>query len=99
MSNSACKRALAIFAAIMTLAFLMLSPAAEFYGEHDHSCCANDCIVCLVTNAFSELRTYLGAILCTANILLFIFICEVTHFREIFTSLTSPVALKTKITS
>lgn len=99
MSNIGYKRAFAITAAIMLLAFLMLSPAAELYGEHDHSCSPNDCLICLVANSLSELRISFGAMLCTATILLFIYICEAMRFREVRSYASSPVALKTKITS
>ncbi len=99
MSNTVYKRAFALVAAIMLLAFLMLSPAAELYGKHDHSCSPGDCLVCLVTNALSELRISFGAMLCTAAVLLFIHICEAMRFGEIRSDTSSPVALKTKIIS
>lgn len=99
MSNSVLKRTVAVTAALMLLAFLMLSPIAKLYGEHDHSCCTNDCLLCLVSNALSGLRISLRSMLCTVAILLFICTCEATRFGEIITSLSSPVALKTKITS
>lgn len=99
MSKLSCKRGFAIFAAIILLAFLMLSPLAKLYGEHDHSCCTNDCLICLVTNALAGLRISLRAMLCTAAILLFIYACEVMRFGGLITALSSPVTLKTKITS
>ena len=93
------KRGVALLAAVMLLAFLILSPVAELYCEHDHSCCTKDCLICLVSNALAELRISLRAMLCTIAILLFIYVCETMRFGEIFTALSSPVALKTKITS
>ena len=99
MSNSVCKRAVAFFAALMLLVFLMLSPVAELYGEHDHSCCTSDCLICLVSNALAELRISLRAVLCTIAILIFIYVCEAMRFGGFYTAFSSPVALKTKITS
>ena len=99
MSKLSCKRGFAIFAAIVLLAFLMLSPLAELYCEHDHSCCTNECLICLVTNALSGLRIPLRSMICTTAILLFIYACEVMQFGVFITSSSSPVALKTKITS
>ena len=99
MSNLMLKRTFAILAAVMLLAFLMLSPLSELYGEHDHSCCTNDCLVCLVTNALSGLRISLRSMLCAIAIILFIHTCEAMRFGEIYTASSSPVALKTKITS
>ncbi len=93
------KRVIAILAAVILLAFLTLSPLSELYGEHDHSCCTNDCLICLVSSALSELRISLRAMLCTIAILLFIYVCEAMRFGELYTALSSPVALKTKITS
>ncbi len=93
------KRVIAILAAVMLLAFLTLSPLSELYGEHDHSCCTNDCLICLVTNALAELRISLRSMLCAIAILLFIYACEAMRFGELYSALSSPVALKTKITS
>ena len=99
MPKTVYKRAWAVFAAVVLLAFLMLSPLCEFCGEHDHSCCTNDCLVCLVSHTFEELHTYLGALICPAAILLFIYIGTAMRFGELHIALSSPVALKTKITS
>ena len=99
MSDQVCKRTAAMLAAVMLLAFLMLSPLSELYGEHDHSCCTNECLICLVTNALSGLRIPLRSMICTTAILLFIYACEVMQFGVFITSSSSPVALKTKITS
>ena len=99
MSNSVCKKLMSILAAVMLLAFLILSPVAELYGEHDHSCCTKDCLICLVSNALAELRISLRAVLCTIAILLFIYVCEAMRFGGFYTAFSSPVALKTKITS
>lgn len=96
---SALKRILAITVLALLLIFLTVSPAAELYGEHDHSCCPNDCLICLVANALSELRTSFGAFACTAAIFLFIYVCEAIRFGEAGKNSSSPVALKTKITS
>ncbi len=99
MAKFICKRAFAVVAAIILLTFLLLSPAAELYGEHDHSCCANCCLICLVTNVLSELRTSFAAALCAAVILLFISTYEYARSGGIRHNSSSPVALKTKITS
>lgn len=99
MSISVFKRTLAIFAAILLLAFLTLSPIAGLYGEHNHGCCPQDCLLCLVTSALAGFRISLRDMLCTAGILLFIYMCEEIRFGELPTALSSPVALKTKITS
>ena len=99
MSDRVCKRAAAMLAAVILLAFLMLSPIAELYCEHDHSCCTNDCLVCFVSNALAELRISLRAVICTIALLIFIYVCNAMRIGEIFTAFASPVALKTKITS
>jgi hypothetical protein len=93
------KRGVALLAAVMLLAFLMLSPLAELYCEHDHSCCTKDCLICLVSNALAELRISLRAMLCTIAILLFIYVCEAMRSGGFYIAFSSPVALKTKITS
>ncbi len=99
MSISLHKRAFAVGAAVILLVFLILSPAAELYGTHDHGCSANKCLICLVANVLSDLRISLGAILCTAAIFLLINAYEAMHPEEMLVKASSPVALKTKITS
>lgn len=93
------KRGVALLAAVMLLAFLMLSPLAELYCTHDHSCCTNDCLICLVSSALAELRMSLRAMLCTIAILLFMYVCEAMRSGGFYIAFSSPVALKTKITS
>lgn len=99
MSDQVCKRAAAMLAAVILLAFLMLSPIAELYGEHDHSCCTNHCLICFVSNTLAELRISLRGVLCAIAIILFINVCEAMRTCELFAAFSTPVALKTKITS
>lgn len=99
MSDQVCKRTAAMLAAVILLAFLMLSPLSELYGEHDHSCCTNHCLICFVSNALAELRISLRGVLCTIAIILFIYVCEAMRICELFSAFSTPVALKTKITS
>ena len=99
MSNTAGKRITAAVTVIFLVFFLTLSPAAELYGEHDHSCSANDCLICLVANALSDIRSSFGALFCAAAIFLLIYVCDAVRFGEVRAYITSPVALKTKITS
>ena len=99
MSTSAVKRMVAAVTVVIFIIFLSLSPVAELYGEHDHSCSANDCLICLVANALSDLRTSFGAFVCAAAIFLFIYVCESIRLGEVRCYVSSPVALKTKITS
>jgi hypothetical protein len=98
MSNSALKRTFAFTTAVIFLAFLMLSPYAELFCGHDHSCCTRDCPACLAANVFSDMHISTRAMLCITAILLFIYIRYATRFGELG-SLSSPVAMKTKITS
>lgn len=98
MSNSVYKRAFAIATAVIFLAFLTLSPLAELFGTHEHSCCTKDCPACLVANAFSGLQLSTRAMLCTAPIILFIYTRVAMRFGET-NHASSPVAMKTKITS
>lgn len=99
MPKTVYKRAWAVFAAVVLLAFLMLSPLCEFCGEHDHSCCANHCLICFVSNTLAELRISLRGVLCAIAIILFIYVCEAMRTCELFAAFSTPVALKTKITS
>ena len=99
MSDQVCKRAIAMLAAVILLAFLMLSPIAELYCEHDHSCCTNHCLICFVSNTLAELRISLRGVLCAIAIILFIYVCEAIRTSELFAAFPTPVALKTKITS
>lgn len=98
MSISLYKRLFAIATAVIFLAFLLLSPITELFCEHDHSCCTKDCPACLVANAFSGMQLSTRALLCTVAILLFIYTRVAIRFGEP-NSASSPVAMKTKITS
>lgn len=99
MSNSVFKRIGAFITALFFLAFLTLSPSTGLYCEHDHSCCANKCPVCLAVNAFSGLRISLRAMLCTVAILLFIYTRDPMRTEDSGAASPSPVEMKTKITS
>ncbi len=99
MSNSAFKRACALITALIFLTFLTLSPSAELYCEHDHSCCTDKCPVCLVANAYFGMQLSLRALPYTAAILLFIYIRRAIRFGGFNSASSSPVEMKTKITS
>ena len=98
MSFSTAKRASAIIMALVLLSFLFLSPLLDVYGEHDHSCSANRCILCLASNVLSFLRDIsFFYLLCAGAALIPIISFLFSSYLK--PSISSPVSLKTKITS
>ena len=99
MSLCVLRRVGAGILAIFLLVSLAISPAAELYGEHDHSCSANSCLVCLCANALSRLLTDVYAVLCATFFILIIYILLNRAAVADITLPSTPVELKTKITS
>lgn len=99
MSFSTAKKASAIIMALVILSFLFLSPLLDVYGEHDHSCSANRCILCLASNVLSFLRDISFFHLLYAGTALISIILLHIFNSYLKPTVSSPVSLKTKITS
>lgn len=98
MSILQSKRRLAFILACLLAFFLIISPLLDVYGEHDHSCSANRCMLCLATAAISVVwKAVTVAVFCT--FFAFLTICPGTSCDESSGRASTPVTLRNKITS
>ncbi len=93
-------RRVSVLALAVLLALLpVLSPLLDVYGEHDHSCSANKCILCLASGAISILRDIAFFAVISAAAAMIAVPVRLSFNRHRAVSDTSPVLLKNKITS
>ena len=99
MSFFETKRLFAIVLALLLASFFLLSPLLNVYGEHNHTCSVNRCMLCLTSGVLSVLRDIFAvSLICAVYALLAI--CLLNVRRADFSARNStPVDLKIKITS
>ena len=93
------KRLSALALALILTFFSLLFPLLDVYGSHDHSCSVNKCILCLASNAISFLRDIsIFHLLYAGTALISIILLHIFN-SYLKPTVSSPVSLKTKITS